>query len=169
MASYTPNLCCMQCGSSFGSLNIHLSPCSHLLCTSHPPSESEAISIRNATMQAIEDQERLRCEIAQLQATLDPLCDQKDTVDAFIIEHDALLAPAHRTLPEILSEIFQWCVDDDMLTGARDTPIVLSQICSYLRSCAISSPSLWSPLRVSNCHGCTIYSVAGGHRTSQIR
>jgi hypothetical protein len=133
------------------------------------PSELEASSIRQAITQAKKDQERLTREIAQLQATMDALCDQSNTVDTFISEHEAVLAPARRILPEILSEIFLWCfADGSKLRSAKDAPIVLGQVCSYWRSVAISTPNLWSSLIFTSLGECTVQHLAGEHRAYEI-
>ena len=79
---------------------------------------------------------------------MDVLRSQKDTVDAFIRDHEAVLAPARKILPEILSDIFLWCFCDHMLMSVRDVPIILNKFKSYWRSCAISTPKLWASLRL---------------------
>jgi hypothetical protein len=76
---------------------------------------------------------------------MDALREQSNIVDTFISEHTTVLAPARRILPEILSEIFFWCLSDGILRSAKDAPIVLGQVCSYWRS-VVSTPKLWSSL-----------------------
>jgi hypothetical protein len=67
-------------------------PAPHLLGTNHPPSPSvvEARSIRQTVAGARSAQARLAREIARLQATNDALCNEKDTVDKYIREHEVL-------------------------------------------------------------------------------
>lgn len=149
MPPYTPSLLCQNCASPLAHLNTtRLSPNSYLLGTNHPPSELEIYSIRRAVADAKSDQLRLERDIAQLEATLDALYNEKGVINDYIREHEVLLAPARRILPEILSEIFQWCFADGMLASAADAPVVLGQVCNYWRSIAISTPNLWSSLNL---------------------
>lgn len=77
---------------------------------------------------------------------MEALYREQEIVEEYISEHEALLAPARRILPEILSEIFLWCFSDGMLESAADIPIMLGQVCSYWRSVTILTPDLWSSL-----------------------
>jgi hypothetical protein len=156
--SHVSHLPCIHCESSVGSLDkLRSSPCPHLLHTNHPPSHLEARSIRQAIARARNDQERLTRKIAQLQAAMDALCKQSNNIDTFLSEHEAILAPARRVLPEILSEIFLWCLGHDLLKSAKSVPVVLGKVCRYWRSVAISTPNLWSSLDL-NIHGKNVQS-----------
>lgn len=149
MLSCISNFLCQNCASSLAHLNTtRSSPTPHLLGTNRPLSELEACSIRRAVTEAKSDRARLTREIAQLQATMDELCHEKETIDEYIREHEVLLTPARKILPELLSEIFLWCFVDGMLASVADAPIVLGQVCSYWRSVVISTPHLWSSLNV---------------------
>ena len=147
------SLLCQSCGSFLGTPNTIRPPLTshtpHLLGTNRPPSELEARSIRQTIAEAKSTRAHLTNEISQLQATVDALNDEKNTVDQYINDHEARFAPARKILPEILSEIFRWCFVDGVLKGAADAPLVLGQVCSYWRAVANATPSLWSSLQIS--------------------
>jgi hypothetical protein len=121
-------------------------PAPHLLGTNMAPSALEASAIRHAVLEAKSYQARLHLETDRLQAVIGALSEEKESVSVYISEHEALLSPARKILPEILSEIFLWGFEDDMLAHFRDAPFVLGQVCSYWRSVAISTPRLWSSI-----------------------
>ena len=141
------SILCENCRSSIAGLNAtRSSPAPHLLSSNCPPLEGVARSVRAALVEAKSSQALLTHEIARLQATIDELCNQKQSVDKYIREHEAILSPTRKILPEILSEIFLWCFADGALGSTADAPVVLGQVCSYWRSVANSTPRLWSSL-----------------------
>jgi hypothetical protein len=144
----------------------------YLACLLHPTSSAtttlsqlEASFIKQAVVEAKSDQVRLAHEIAHFQTLIDTLHNKKETIGEYIGTHEALLAPARRITPKILSEIFLWCFVGGTLGTAsgfrRDVPIVIGQVCTYW-TVAISTPRLWSSLY-------KICSGGGKYCTSNIR
>ncbi|KIL67068.1 hypothetical protein M378DRAFT_53677, partial [Amanita muscaria Koide BX008] len=63
--------------------------------------------------------------------------------------------PIQRLCPEILTEIFTFCLPDVPKNlwqlehiSSRNAPLVLCSVCSSWRSLAISTPRLWQTLHL---------------------
>ncbi|KIJ24571.1 hypothetical protein M422DRAFT_194547, partial [Sphaerobolus stellatus SS14] len=62
--------------------------------------------------------------------------------------HQSLLAPVRRLIPDLLTTIFEFCIDDEKPSFRRDhAPLVLAHVCHSWRQLAIQCPSLWSNIR----------------------
>jgi hypothetical protein len=75
-------------------------------------------------------------------------------VKVFHSDHLALLTPARRLIPEVLSEIFIQCLPsfDHLSTQTpQGTPMYLGQICSGWRAVALSTPKLWATFVMTTC------------------
>ncbi|TDL21804.1 hypothetical protein BD410DRAFT_828788 [Rickenella mellea] len=59
-------------------------------------------------------------------------------------------SPIHRIPPEMLAEIFVCCLPESRLprTHPLEAPLLLSQVSSVFRSTALSTPTLWSGIRI---------------------
>ncbi|KAJ7447302.1 hypothetical protein B0H11DRAFT_2082899 [Mycena galericulata] len=84
----------------------------------------------------------------------DPLVQGKASATALI--RDRVKSPVRRIPPEILAEIFKFCVKNSLLLGRdysidnpRVAPLVLSHVCSLWRAIAIKTPRLWDLLSLS--------------------
>lgn len=66
--------------------------------------------------------------------------------------HEVLLIVAHiRRLPvELLVEVFVYCLPDDIFITPcpKSAPLLLTRVCSSWRNIALSSPKLWSSIRI---------------------
>ncbi|KAJ2930161.1 hypothetical protein H1R20_g6942, partial [Candolleomyces eurysporus] len=133
-------------------------PAPQLLGTNEVPSSTEARAIRQCLSDVEEEIEQLESHILQMQAVLNGLKSRHKKLKSFAHEHRGLLSPLRRIFPELLSEIFSWCpkgapthqtnlkIPDsfDPLHG----PLLLSQICRSWRSAAITTPKLWTTIRL---------------------
>jgi len=152
--SYTSETICTKCKSTiFKNISLPPSPCPALVQTNHAPSELQVEMIRLALSQAHSDLGLLDNEIFRLQLALDELKLKRTELDRFSSEHELLLSSPIRSMPpEILSNVFIEClpaVVEDIKNHQR-APSVLARVCSLWRNVAISTPQLWSKLKVAN-------------------
>lgn len=100
-------------------------------------------------MVALEGKRNSKPRLAEWQALTDELANLR--------RHYYLECPHHfqRLLPELLFEVFQWCIFDDW---AHSTPMILSapvnvsRVCRTWRQVALARPQLWSHMRFKlNC------------------
>ncbi|PFH47510.1 hypothetical protein AMATHDRAFT_151913, partial [Amanita thiersii Skay4041] len=106
-------------------------------------------------------EEALENEINRLDETIARLCGKRDDLSQQLDKCMVALAP-HRRLPaDVLQYLFLICTEvivteDGFSWGlffpfsSIDIPvqIILSHVCSFWRHIALSTPSLWSSLRV---------------------
>ncbi|TDL20806.1 hypothetical protein BD410DRAFT_790482 [Rickenella mellea] len=98
--------------------------------------------------------ESMEQELSSLKQVLSPLLEKHDKLNDRILALKALLTPARRLLPELLSEVFTHAnhAESELHSGALllsrprvyDTPLKLGRICRRWRQIAMSTPSLWS-------------------------
>ncbi|KZP02648.1 hypothetical protein FIBSPDRAFT_711784, partial [Athelia psychrophila] len=84
---------------------------------------------------------QLELGILHLESKISELRKEREARLAFAIAHKALVSPLRRTPPEIFTQIFLHCVEENLEHPM--TPIHLASICSRWRSIALSSPQLW--------------------------
>ncbi|KAG9310890.1 hypothetical protein JVU11DRAFT_8748 [Chiua virens] len=70
----------------------------------------------------------------------------------------ATLAPIKRVPPEVLSEIFEWCLDardprmhPSMSTSNKVAPLLLGRVCRMWRAVAHATPHLWQDVSINVC------------------
>jgi len=94
---------------------------------------------------------RLDHEIRRLQKAMDHLTNERRRLEGLLNEYRSLTAPIRRIPPEMLSEIFLRClVDGSDILNVGEAPLLLSFVCSRWRTVTISTPRLWSTIRVYN-------------------
>jgi hypothetical protein len=136
------------------------SPTPHLETTNLVPSAEEERQIRAALKDAHNEISVVNQKISKIEAALALMKSQRNDLQAFVNNHNVLLSPARRLLPELWYKIFLECVsattDDDpdaiMFPQNFSTsvaPLVLTQVCKGWREVASSSPRLWSSLTLS--------------------
>jgi hypothetical protein len=127
-------------------------PVPDLLGNNNVPSPSETKLIHAAMHGVHHDLRRLSSEINRVQTLLSNLMRNRDLLCRYYYCQRALLAPVRRLPPEILSQIFLACLtfyhEGNFVFSPRKDVLLLGQICRYWRDVAISTPRLWSTLRV---------------------
>ncbi|KAF7309152.1 F-box domain-containing protein [Mycena kentingensis (nom. inval.)] len=111
--------------------------------TNAVPTDVEARLIRASMSAPQEELARLDALIATSTARRQSLCD-------YIAACDALLSPARRLPPEVVSEVFLACLPDEHnpSMSAQDAPLKLGHICRAWREIALSNPRLWSSVHI---------------------
>ncbi|KAK7054702.1 hypothetical protein VNI00_003165 [Paramarasmius palmivorus] len=114
------------------------SPYQNLLQTNYAPSLDEISEIKELIQKPEEDLRTLNEKIAQLQV-------ERDKLQSFVNEHQALLSPARRLPRDVLAEIFLQCLPRDHLPvrSVAEAPLLLTNICRSWREIAITTPRLW--------------------------
>lgn len=64
----------------------------------------------------------------------------------------SLLSPIRRLPPEILTEIFQYCLPPDKFIrpSPYEAPLLLTHVCSAWRNACLANPLLWRSLEITN-------------------
>ncbi|KAF8993026.1 hypothetical protein BDQ17DRAFT_1253321, partial [Cyathus striatus] len=122
------------------------SPVPDLLMTNSVPSPSQGQEVRRAITAAKVDISRLDEEIARVSKVLSELEAERQSLQTYVDEHQALLTPARRLFPEILSEIFRRSPPGSPRQLQPQTRAAF--YCRSWRSVAISTPDLWTLVRV---------------------
>jgi hypothetical protein len=82
---------------------------------------------------------------------VDDLSRQRDELSKFVENHRALLSGVRRLPPELLQQIFWYCLptDRNAVMSSDEGPILLGRICKLWRDISLSTPQLWTSLHVS--------------------
>ncbi|TDL19027.1 hypothetical protein BD410DRAFT_752658, partial [Rickenella mellea] len=121
----------------------------NMLGTYYAPSYNERCTIKSLVEK----------ELSSLNEFLLPLLAKRDKLNGSIAAHMALLAPARRVLPELVSEIFTHATHSknsepdrhrSLLPRPRasEAPLKLGRICRHWRQIALSTPMLWSAVEI---------------------
>jgi len=106
----------------------------------------EISSVRNRLADAKADLTYLSVQIMTASsAILDQLLDRRAELTAEIEAYQITLAPHKKLPPEILAEIFRYCVPCPVYLPPElhEAPLLLCQICSFWRSVALDTSTLW--------------------------
>ncbi|KAJ7082659.1 hypothetical protein B0H15DRAFT_436315 [Mycena belliarum] len=126
-------------------------PYKNLLYTNTEPSDDQSQAIRNFLSTAMADLDDLNVEISQVQAALEQLFRKRAILSEFVESHLALTTSARKLPQDILREIFVATLPEDRYASMNHTesPLLVSHVCSYWRSVALSMPRLWTSLHIS--------------------
>ncbi|KAF7324828.1 F-box domain-containing protein [Mycena kentingensis (nom. inval.)] len=120
------------------------------LRTNYCPTEQEIPLLTNLLSEPCVRLSHIDAKIAQLQAAIDVLLQERAEIASFVAEHQALLSPVRRLPRDILEAIFLTCLPTNRNAAmvANEAPLLLTRICSAWRSVALSSPRLWARFHV---------------------
>ncbi|KAJ7115272.1 hypothetical protein C8R44DRAFT_629305, partial [Mycena epipterygia] len=115
------------------------------------PSDDECRRIRDLMVAPMKEVEELTEEITRLQALTDQLTYKRDGLAEFIESHLALVSSARKVPLDILREIFAASLPSGRhaIIHRRESPLLLSHVCSDWRGVALSMPRLWSSLHIT--------------------
>ncbi|KAF8149411.1 hypothetical protein B0H34DRAFT_802410 [Crassisporium funariophilum] len=124
------------------------SPCPHILLSNKPPSNSEAILIRQVISEAYLVLCRLQVSLQEEPSRgLDTVKKHKlGRARRFIRDHKAVLSPIRRIPPELIEYIFILAYNRWNYPRRAHPPWALSQVSHSWRSIALSVSALWSSI-----------------------
>jgi len=128
-----------------------------ILASNAIPSPDQIQAVHESLSTAQTNLSRLDQEISKTEAHLSRLSQTRDALQAYTTEHLAVVAPCRRLPPELWAEIFMRCskgLKHILAPTIRDTfdpksgPLLLTHVCSWWRVIAISTPALWTSIRL---------------------
>src|ERR1700761_2942794 len=120
-----------------------------LLRSNEAPLESELSNIETASSDMDLRLAFLDDEIARLGARVEHLEEERIKIRTRLKHNRAILSPLRRMPPEVLAEVFLWSLPPGYVNSNRgrydvkDSPWVLTHICSYWRAVALSTRPMW--------------------------
>ncbi|KAK7001300.1 hypothetical protein R3P38DRAFT_3048394 [Favolaschia claudopus] len=126
------------------------SPFAAKLGTNYCPTDAEVHDIEALLVEPTSLLKRLGNEIFKLQAVLNKLVNERDTLQAHVDAHKALISPMRRLPLDIIQELFLACLpaNRDCVMSASEAPLLLGRICRSWRTISQSTPRLWASLHV---------------------
>ncbi|KAJ7230273.1 hypothetical protein GGX14DRAFT_410330, partial [Mycena pura] len=121
-----------------------------LLHSNEAPLESELADIETASSDMDAHLALLDDEIARLKARVEQLEEERLAIGTRRQRNHAILSPLRRIPPEVLAEVFLWSLPPSYVDYERgrydvkESPWVLTHVCSRWRAIALSTSSLWS-------------------------
>ncbi|KAK7470066.1 hypothetical protein VKT23_001504 [Stygiomarasmius scandens] len=142
---------------------MNKTPFSHLFGINHAASPSETNEILQFLIQPYENLYHLDSEISRLEAALFSLKQERNAVQQLIDAHKALLSPARRLPPDILSQIFVRCLPEDRnaTRSLTDAPLSLGRVCRLWRQVASVTPHLWTSIHIALPENVDIHYLCG--------
>lgn len=125
------------------------------------PTNQEAHQIRDAlwndekkAVRLDRQIEQLTDEIKRIQSTIAPLTVELSNLNSTIYAHKAMILTVRQIPPEILGQIFIYCLLDNQFVypNKASAPLLLCRICSAWRITALVTPQLWSSLYIYRLH-----------------
>ncbi|KAJ7597760.1 hypothetical protein C8J56DRAFT_920886 [Mycena floridula] len=108
------------------------------------PSDEQLHSVRITFPKAI-------AELSRLNALITDITRSRDELNSYIFGCNSILSPIRRLPPEMLQEIFMHCLPGSSTTSvtSREAPLLLGRVCKTWREISISTPTLWSDIKIS--------------------
>ncbi|THU79803.1 hypothetical protein K435DRAFT_697061, partial [Dendrothele bispora CBS 962.96] len=131
-------------------MDLESSPFYHLLDTNHAASRAEAKLIHELLCLPEQELRNIDEEIARLDTLLDHLRSRKEKLASYIHKHRQLLSPIRRIPPEIIAELFTYCLPSTHppTRDLSEAPLLLTLVCKQWRQIAFSTPYMWSALHI---------------------
>ena len=125
------------------------------LSSNDPPTENELVQLSSEYRDRRDRIIALDQRIAKLQRELDSLTSERDLIRNDMNDYRTALHPIRRTPPEILSSIFLECVNPGLDTEVGSPSLdpkffawTAGQVSSRWRGIALTSPNIWSTIRI---------------------
>ncbi|PPQ80853.1 hypothetical protein CVT26_015182 [Gymnopilus dilepis] len=130
-----------------------------LISSNTAPSESEKEATRTISKNLQSKLDSLNVEISGLLAIVEEKLRDRDSIQASLTAHQAVLHPIRSLPPEILSQIFCHCLAENVnptISGLQipnrpvpsAAPLLLARICRGWRKVALGTPQLWTALKL---------------------
>ncbi|KAF8133047.1 hypothetical protein K438DRAFT_1884496 [Mycena galopus ATCC 62051] len=130
------------------------SPFALRLGTNYCPTDEEVFEIQDLLLDPTLRLKGIGDEIAKLQTAIDKLAEERDSLEAYVEVHKALISPVRRLPLDIIQEIFLACLPThrNCVMSAAEAPVLFGRICSSWRTISLSTPRLWARLHVVEPH-----------------
>lgn len=116
----------------------------HVLYTNYAPTDAETQEIRDFCQAPEAEIEALELEISRLEAALNVVLQKRDELQAVVTAHRALLSPIRHLSPELLQNIFVFCLTEFPAMDVTEAPLLLGEICKSWKDIVYSTAELWS-------------------------
>ncbi|KAJ7933953.1 hypothetical protein B0H13DRAFT_687223 [Mycena leptocephala] len=126
------------------------SPFATQLGTNYCPNDEELAQIKTLLIEPSLQLKHLDDEIASMQKAIEKLTEERESLNAYVTAHKALISPIRRLPLDIIEEIFVACIPmhRNCVMSADEAPIILGRICGSWRTISLSTPRLWSRLHI---------------------
>ncbi|THU93100.1 hypothetical protein K435DRAFT_840379 [Dendrothele bispora CBS 962.96] len=131
-------------------MDLESSPFYHLFDTNYATSCAEAKHIHELLRLPEQELRDIDEEIARLDTLLDNLRSRKEILSSYIHKHRQLLSPIRRFPPEMIAELFTYCLPSThpSTRDPSEAPLLLTLVCKQWREIALHTPYLWSALHI---------------------
>jgi F-box-like len=121
---------------------LPVTPFQGQIATNYVPNKEETTTIQNLI-------NKVEPQLVSLDAEIEAMKERRAIYASFLAEHRALLSPIRQMPPDILRNIFSYCLPYDTperVMEVSEAPMLLTQICSHWRGLALKTPTLWSTI-----------------------
>jgi hypothetical protein len=123
------------------------------LQTNDAPSEDAVREVTDFLVTPWQDLANIDAELQRLSELWDQAQSQRTQIVNFIDTYSIILSPIRRISPDILHEIFSYCLPTNRnpVMSTSEAPLILTQICRSWRSVALSCPRIWARIHIPIC------------------
>ncbi|KJA21541.1 hypothetical protein HYPSUDRAFT_41912 [Hypholoma sublateritium FD-334 SS-4] len=126
------------------------SPFASYLRTNYSATQEETVKLTEFLVGPISKLNELQDEIARVKAYYNSLVEKHMELSLYIERHQTLMAPVRRLSVDVIQEIFIHCLPTthNAVISAKESPILLTCICSSWRRIALSTAALWTSIHI---------------------
>lgn len=120
------------------------------LRSDYVPNKTESSEIKTSIATFERSKIELFSRLIELRAQVRELEEEERRIERELFFQRALVSPIRKLIcvPEVLAEIFEYCLDDVPSFSSERTPLLLTHICRHWSELAKSCPRLWTKIIV---------------------
>lgn len=120
------------------------------LRSDYVPDNTEYSKIRNSISTFEISMNDINSKLTDLQAQMQVLKEEERRIERELFLRRALVAPVRKLVrvPEVLAEIFEYCLEDAPSFSGERTPLLLTHICRHWSDLAKTCPRLWTQITI---------------------
>ncbi|GJJ13617.1 hypothetical protein Clacol_007873 [Clathrus columnatus] len=121
-----------------------------ILRSDYVPNEAESSEIKNSIATFEQNKIYISSRLVALRAQVQALEEEEQRIENELFLRQAIIAPVRKLIhvPEILAEIFEYCLDDAPSFSSERMPLLLTHICRPWSDLAKRCPRLWTQISV---------------------
>ncbi|KAK7441045.1 hypothetical protein VKT23_016829 [Stygiomarasmius scandens] len=118
--------------------------------TNYSASDAEVQEIQELLKAPESQLHQIDQDLARLRSVIDSLLVRRAKLASFVDAHRRIISPIRRIPPEVLTQIFLYClpIRHPPTRSKKEAPLLLTEICKSWRDVSLCTPPLWDSIHV---------------------